>query len=400
MSGYAKKPLGILVCFVAFIWFFIIAGTITVILIDKKARKENLAFPGQAANTLRIAFGINFVEWLETKLYHFTDFRKRFLLSLIGVKIQVRDISNNQAFTRNAQSNNIQNNVMNPASQREISANFPSDIEPYFQGSPLPGEGKWSTEGLPLINGKPVVYKTILRVDPKRPYAIVDIACIDAEKVYFHLVAGSHYIGVNGERGTGSIYYLDRPKLVASMNGGFLPAHRTGGMIIDGKVFLPMESKKATIIIYKDDTLELVEWKKSMISLLPRIKHARQNLEMLLINGNFNTRATYWGIVKPGEDPIYNWRSAIGLTKDRKRLVFAAGNDLSPKSLALALKLAGCETGMHMDMNVSNIVFSHYRYRDGEVEAFNLSQKFWHHMTDAYLRGYTHDFFYMTRREE
>lgn len=381
-----NRPRWIFITFIISLSIIIISSFSMVLLIKSKAKKENLAFPSQMANTLRSCFGSDFVAWLEVKLHKSNDFKRRFLYNLIGSKVKARSIETTANINPSASSTNTQN-----------LSGAPENIQPYIQTNPIPNEGKWEFEKLPKINGQPIIYHTVLRIDEKRPYAIVDIASIDISKVNFHLVAGSKYRGKTG-KGTGLIYYLDRPKLVASMNGGFLPVHKTGGMIIDGEVFLRMVSGKATFIMYKDGSVEIKVWKRSMKNLLPKIKHARQNLNILLQNGKFNRRNKNWGIVKPGEDATYNWRSGLGISRDGKRLIYIAGNDISPKTLARAFVLAGCDTAMHMDMNVSNIAFNYYRHRDGDVEALSLSQRFWQHMTGTYLRGYTHDFIYMTRR--
>lgn len=384
MDKFPARPKWILYLFIISLSVMIAGSAIFGIVIQKKATAANLAFPGQMANTLRGTFGVEFVEWLQKKLYVFHDVRRRFVISMFGEKIHTRTINRTEIIR-------VEHTDLSGA---------PVNIQPFLSIDPLPGEGKWTHEGLPKINNKPVIYQTILRVDPKRPYSTLEVASIDISKIRFHLVAGSAYRGVKNQKGTGFIHYLHRPILIAAMNGGFLPVHKTGGMIINGKVFLPMEAGKATFIMYKNDTVKMVVWNREMMNDLPDIRHARQNLEILLSDGKFNKKARYWGIVKPGEDAVYNWRSGIGLTRDRKRLIFIAGNATSPQMLARAFVLAGCDIAMHMDMNISNIAFSHFRHRDGDIQPIGLSQRFWQHMIDAYLKGYTHDFIYMTKREE
>jgi hypothetical protein len=378
-----KRPAWILVLTLMFFWVMIIGLLSFGLYIKSSAKKNNLALPGQLANTLRSSFGIEFVEYLEKKLHNFNDFRRRLVYNIIGEKIQTRQIAASE---------------LAATIQTDISGG-PLNITPYLAGNTLPGEGVWIHSNMPKDGNRPIVYKTFLRTDPKRPYSIVDVAAVDISKVKFHLVAGSHYHGLGGQTGTGLINYLHRPKLVASMNGGFLPVHKTGGMIIDGKVFLPMISGKATFAVYKDNSVKIVVWKKSMMADIENIEHARQNLNILVTKGKFNNKAGYWGIVKRGEDPVYNWRSAIGLTRDGKWLIFAAGRAMSPISLARVFQLAGCDTAMHMDMNISNIAFNYYVHRDDDVQAVSISEKFWQHMAGAYLRGYTHDFIYMTKRD-
>ncbi len=382
MSKANNRPKWIFTLFIICLVTLVISSAGFYFYIKTKAKKANLAFPSQMADSFRSAFGIEFVKWLEKSLHNFNDTRKRFLYTLFGEKVQARKI--NASETANMLVTNTQGK--------------PIDIKPYLSGTPVPNEGKWLHQNMPKSEGKPIIYKTRLRVDPKRPFCILEIASIDINMVKFHLVAGSKYYGLRGKKGAGHIHYLDRNKLVASMNGGFLPQHRSGGMIIKSKEFIRMIPGKATLIFYKNGNVEITVWKRKMKRKIDSILHARQNLNILLKNGRFNRRATYWGIVKKGEDAVHNWRSGVGLTKDRKRLIYIAGNAVSPKSLALAFKLVGCDVAMHMDMNISNIAFNVYRHRDGDVQPISLSERFWQHMIGAYINGYTHDFIYMTKK--
>ena len=73
-------------------------------------------------------------------------------------------------------------------------------ISPFFP-SPLPGEGVWSTDGLPppTVGLPPLVAKTFLRPDRTRPYGIVTLLQFDMRFLALHMVAGTTQPG--GTRG-------------------------------------------------------------------------------------------------------------------------------------------------------------------------------------------------------
>ncbi len=117
------------------------------------------------------------------------------------------------------------------------------------------------------------------------------------------------------------------------------------------------------------------------------------------MGGKFNpTNSKYWGYTRKEEDAVFNWRSGIGITEDGKWLIYAAGSPISPETLAIALNKAGAVNAIHTDMNISNIAFNFYNNQDGYIVPSSISENFWPDMVGRYLKGYTHDFFYITRR--
>ena len=81
-----KRPAWILVLTLIFFWILVIGLLSFGLYLKSSAKKNNLAFPSQLANTFRSAFGIEFVEYLEKKLHNFNDFRRRLAYNIIGEK--------------------------------------------------------------------------------------------------------------------------------------------------------------------------------------------------------------------------------------------------------------------------------------------------------------------------
>ena len=65
----------------------------------------------------------------------------------------------------------------------------PSDIIPLITKPQLSGEGVW--EPLYVMNNKDILYKSIIRPDRDRYWAVVDLCCIKTEYVNLNLTFGS-----------------------------------------------------------------------------------------------------------------------------------------------------------------------------------------------------------------
>ena len=378
------------VFFISTIFLVLIFSFITInsflVFIYVHSKVEDKPFFNEGADQLRNLLGPDFVADLETKLYVVMDNVKQIFYS----------DPETVAYENIEQLEEYQKNNSN-ASENQ---NFLNNIKPIILSPILEGEGIWSDKDLPKdFDGSSIFYKTEYRPDPKRAYVCVTLCAIDMSKVDLNWVPGSSYVGINGQKGEGIIPddYLD--PLVAVFNGGFLPLHNGGGMIYDGKVFLPMKEGLGTVISDIHGETFISKWTKDLESQISQYRSCRQNLQMLIEDGVVNQTSKYWGIVKPNEDPVYNWRSGIGISKDRRWLVFVGGDSLSAYTLGFSLKMAGCWNAIHLDMNISNIAFNFFRNIDGKLVPYSLSEKFWPQMVNKYLDGYTHDYFYLTIKE-
>ncbi len=403
-----KKTVIIFFGIIIFLLFLMMSSGISFtafVYFDGKA--TNKPFLNNGADKMRLIFGVDFVEDLEVFMYKLQDNYHRMFNPVDNV------IIDSNVWDRIDKKAHMFSEKLTTISKNE-KKDYPENIKPLIIKPEYPEEGIWKSEGLPEgKNGKKIFYKTEIRPDPKRPWSIVTLCYIDLSEINLYLVAGSDYRGLNGKKGAGHIQSEYFDSLLCAFNGGFLPVHNGGGMIINHEEFLRMRNNLGTFIVYDDGSVDIVTWKrqKKQKSKSPKDKteyyldenikydkvmFARQNLKKLISEYEINKEAKYWGIVKKNEDPVYNWRSGIGLTKDKKYLIYGAGNAISAVTLGKALKLAGAYDALHLDMNISNIAFNFYKITDGNIVPYSLSERLWPEMIGKYIKGYSHDFFYLT----
>jgi hypothetical protein len=121
---------------------------------------------------------------------------------------------------------------------------------------------------------------------------------------------------------------------------------------------------------------------------------------MLIENGNITVTnpdsQKIWGRVVGGTD-TFTWRSGIGITQNGQ-LMFAAGNNLSPETLAQALSLAGAVNAIQLDINPHWVRFNIFNSTgSGQYDSAPLNKD----MQDGskeYLNGYQKDFFYIYKK--
>ena len=266
-----------------------------------------------------------------------------------------------------------------------------------------PGEGAWSTAGLPLSSPNDVLMaKTFLRPDPSRPYALVGVLLVDHRRIQLHLVAGT--VDPGGSRnvaGPGIIPQDHLGTLLTAWNGGFKGDHGIFGMQVGDTVFKPLRNNLATVCTKADGTFVLGEygrdftWDGTMTA-------CRQNAILLVDRGEISPRTNEgndtWGYVRVDSSEFITWRSAIGVTRGGDLLI-AAGNSLSADTLAKALWAAGAEYAMQLDINNPYVLTGLYFHQpDGSIDA----ERFMESMPDTprrFLRTNERDFMYVTLNE-
>lgn len=272
-----------------------------------------------------------------------------------------------------------------------------------LSNDPEPGEGVWSTAGLPLTTPADVrMAKTFLHPDPSRPYASVALLLVDSRRARLHMVAGT--VDPGGSRniaGPGIIPDEHLASLLVAWNGGFKGDHGIYGMQVGDTVFRQLRPNLATVCTRTDGTFVMGEygrdftWDETMTA-------CRQNAILLVDKGEVSPRTNEgndtWGYVRVDSSEFITWRSAIGVTKDGNLLV-AAGNSLSADSLAKALWAAGAEYAMQLDINNPYVLTGLYFHQpDGTIEG----ERFMDSMPDTpkrFLRTNERDFMYLTLDE-
>lgn len=268
---------------------------------------------------------------------------------------------------------------------------LPPSIPPLYVSPALSGEGIWHWRDMPTgESGRPIVFKTTYRPSVNYPNAVVHMFLFDMKHVSTRLCIGSAEEG--GSAATARIEPQDRPNLVAVTNGLWKLRHSGGGGIIfRGKIVKKPAPGLATLVVYKDQSIDIVEWNDRIPT--SEVSDVRQLKHLIVSNGKVvesiragtTTADSEIGLgalldesrpvqIAPPDNPSggkvlnftsgANWfiatRSAFGIRNDGN-LVFAIGHHISTKDLAKALVLAGCVRGIHADANPGNCVGAIYR---------------------------------------
>jgi hypothetical protein len=267
----------------------------------------------------------------------------------------------------------------------------------------MPGEGQWAPYFTDLY-GHQIAYRTFVQPDPGRPYTVAAIVAVDLARTRLHYMLGfaEPKSGVVKNR-TGAIPEEDRKPgiLLAAFNGGFLTEHGQYGVMVNGKTLIPMRKGFGTLAIFQDGRVQIGVWGNDLTS-NDGIAVLRQNGPMIIEDGKINPQTAndspeYWGYTVHGE--VATWRSAVGLSADRKTLYYAAGASMTISSLAQALKAAGVDAAIQLDINYYWVLFCTIRFDKNTPTALSL----WTDMKDnvnRYLHASPRDYFYLTTAAE
>ncbi|MGB7538999.1 MAG: phosphodiester glycosidase family protein [Anaerolineales bacterium] len=267
----------------------------------------------------------------------------------------------------------------------------------------LQGEGEW-TPYFSNAQGETVAYRTFLQPDPDRPYAIAAIVAADLDKIRLRYVLGFEEPffkdEVDVER-TGIIPKADRQPgvLLAAFNGGFLTRHGIFGVVVDGKILVPMIDGLGTLAIYPDGRVRIGVWGSDITS-LEGISTIRQNGPIVIRDGKINPRAfedslELWGASLSGD--MTTWRSAVGVSADGRTLYYMAGWSLNMPALAHALKTAGAYSAIQLDINHFWVLFTRFVFEPDGPKAFPLLDEMKENV-DRYLYACSRDYFYLASK--
>jgi hypothetical protein len=308
------------------------------------------------------------------------------------------------------------------------------NIPPLYTNPALPGEGVWQSQDLPVgKKGWPVMYKTSYRPSVDYPNAIVHMVLFDMKQLSMRLYLGSAEPGAF--KGASAIEQEEMPRLLAVTNAMWKQRHSgEAGTIFRGEVVKHMAPGVASLVIYKDGSVDILEWNEGIPTAL--IRDAKQLRHLIVKDGKVVTSViaggkpsdseiglgfllseqenpspsySYWGgfwnrgpETNDGQEWFIATRSAFGIRPDGN-LVFAVGHHISTKDLAKAMALAGCDRAIHGDANPHNVLGNLY-YNDGNgniVKKVKLSPDQKDYTLDRYLgRSYTSDFFGFFVRDE
>jgi hypothetical protein len=186
--------------------------------------------------------------------------------------------------------------------------------------------------------------------------------------------------------------------LVAAFDGGFQYRDGAYGMIVGKTTYLPLQCGLGTVAGYSDGSVKILEYTGQPLG--NDATFVRQNGPMLIKDAHVAVTnpdsQQVWGRVVG--DGAFTWRSGIGIAA-KGELIFAAGNNLSPQTLALALSAAGADNAIQLDINPHWVRFNLFNANgDSGYDSAPLNPD----MQDGareYLNGYQKDFFYIYKRQ-
>ena len=256
------------------------------------------------------------------------------------------------------------------AAARHIHYYRPPDIRPVIHPA-LPGEGVWHST-YAYGGTRPPVLVSSFRPDPNYPQNVAGVAWIDHTHTTTWLYPGVQEPSVHmgASRGPSEIPLTMRGRLVASFNSGFKLVDSGGGFTSGGHTYAPLKNGLATIMRYRDGTLDVRAWSSGPTA-PANVIYARQNLPLIVNNGRLNPNLSggpEWGATLG--NAIQVWRSGVGIDR-YGNLIYAAANYMTVGSLAKVLQRAGAVRAMELDINVYWTSFIHYRY-PGARGAANL----------------------------
>ncbi len=261
------------------------------------------------------------------------------------------------------------------------------------------GEGVWTVDGLPKTTPEDVLMaKTYIRPDAARPYASVGVLLLDKRRIKLSFTGGTD------NAGPGIIPDSERANLLAAFNGGFQLQHASWGMYANGREYKPLRNGYASIAIRNDGAIQIGEWGRT-IGWEEGTVAVRQNAKLLVENCELTRDALErgedpdtWGYFLPGSREFITSRSAVGLTENGD-LIVAAGNSISAKNLARALKAAGACTAIQLDINSPYVLTSLvFQQEDGTLKTTKFTDKM-EPASNRFLSRQTRDFFYITHDE-
>ena len=222
---------------------------------------------------------------------------------------------------------------------------------------PIPGEGQWRGTG-PLVNGASPVLVTSFRPDPNYPQMVAGVAWIDSTRAWVQLYPG-RYEPANSGNAPAMVPDQLRAGLLATFNSGFKLEDDGGGFVAFGHVYAPLHDGQATLVRYRDGTVDLRTWTGGPDP-GPNVEFARQNLPLIVDGGRLNPNLAdgpQWGATLG--NAVRVWRSGVGIDA-RGNLIYAAADQQTAQSLAEILQRAGALRAMELDINSEWVTFNFY----------------------------------------
>ena len=230
-------------------------------------------------------------------------------------------------------------------------ADLPAPVKPVF-ARPLPGEGVWRPAGPPVAGG-PAVLVTTFRSEVDYPQLVAYVAWFDHTRTEIGYYPGRYEPPSAAVRGPMMVPPGERPRLLATFNGGFTWADGSNGSADNGRTNEPLHDGNATLIGYRDGRIAIVRWSGGP-NVGPDVAWARQSLAPIVWNGQLNPglnddpNSAQWGYTLGGVTRV--WRSGVGIDA-RGNLIYVAADGQTVITLAKILQHVGAVRAMEFDIN-------------------------------------------------
>jgi hypothetical protein len=187
----------------------------------------------------------------------------------------------------------------------------------------------------------------------------------DQSHVRLALHAGSAEPGGGRWRYGASIGPGEVHRVLAGFNGGFKLSYGSVGFVEGGRVAVPLSAGLGSIVTYRNGTTQIGAWHEGVPASREPIASVRQNLHLLVDHGLAASTvescvSECWGQTLGGGASVA--RSALGIDSGG-RLVWAAGESLTPADLARALVGVGVQRAVELDINpfwVAGYLYVHH----------------------------------------
>lgn len=225
----------------------------------------------------------------------------------------------------------------------------PPTSMPTIAAEPVPLEGIFFPRG-PSIDGFHGVYSTAVRPDDIHTSLFVFVAWVDPLLTKIEVFPGTDLPGGRWEQ-PHKIPEDRCADAIFAGNGGFRMGQSRGGYYSEGREQNALRDGAASLVIYKNQSVDVVAWGEGVSAdNLPEISSVRQNLELLIADGqpSPDLDSMNWGALLG--NATYVWRSAWGVTADGA-LLYVGGPALSVHNLVRILMDAGAVRAIEGDIN-------------------------------------------------
>lgn len=291
-----------------------------------------------------------------------------------------------------------------PARVEEVPSYFPPPAaSPPHQAVATEHDGRWIfVEDDAEPKGGPVLAKTQLHPDPRRPHAAVAVVAVDLGRVRLEMVPGTREPESSAQTPRpGRVPEADHGALVAAFNGGWQAIHGHYGMMVDGTTYLPPRDNSCTIGIAKESGAVRIGTWRLLETERAAFRAFRQTPQCLWEGGTMNKELSdgtrNWGAAVGGDTVIR--RSAIGLDAARRILFYGMGDNLTARTLGEALVTAGASDVAELDVNWTFPRFLLYGHAGPRPQVITSLLPVAPYKKGEYVDNSWHrDFFYLARK--